>query len=274
MVSTRSSRTSRKQSSVDNHMEDKMDKKEETVEKKEGVEDTTPTEKNEEDSAPKDKNDIGCKECLEEGKPSKTFLKKTNQVRFNEVVETREVETEYDKPDRIFNYMKAFVKRVIICSAFIMLCKTVWPRVQPVVWPEIPDKEGKLYILNDRSFRGHVSRGDHFVMMMAPWCGHCKKLKPDWEQLSKLPGVSGLSISKVDCTQSKLTCDKYDVKGYPTLLYFRNGKMIEKYSGANNLKSLKEFVKKMKESAPREQPGEKDKKSKAKKKKAAMSEEL
>ena len=44
--------------------------------------------------------------------------------------------------------------------------------------------------------------------------------------------------------------------------------MIEKYSGANNLQSLKEFVKKMKETAPKEQAGDKDKKSKNKKKKA------
>ena len=141
MVSTRSSRTSRKQSPVDTNMEDTMDKKEATVEKK-GVEDITPTDKNDEDTAPKDKNDIGCKQCLDEGKPSKTFLKKTNQVRFNEVVETREVETEYDKPERIFKYMKGFVKRVIICSAFILLCKSVWPRIQPVVWPEVPTKVG------------------------------------------------------------------------------------------------------------------------------------
>jgi len=120
MVSTRSSRTSRKQSPVDSNMEDTKDKKEETVEKKEEVEDTTPTDKNEEE----DKNDIGCKQCLEEGKP----------------IETREVETEYDKPDRIFKYMQGFIKRVIICSAFILLCKTVWPRIQPMVWPETPTK--------------------------------------------------------------------------------------------------------------------------------------
>ena len=146
MVSTRSSRTSRvarNQSSVDTTMADTMDKKEETVEKKEGVEDATPpAEKKDEDTAPKDKNDIGCKECLEEKKPSKTFHKKTNQVRFNEVVETREVETEYDKPDRIFKYIQGFIKRVIICSAFILLCKSVWPRIQPMVWPEAPTQVG------------------------------------------------------------------------------------------------------------------------------------
>ena len=191
MVSTRSSRSSlkvgSKQSPVDTGMEDTMDKKKETVENNEGVEDTTPADKNEEAPAPADKNDIGCKQCKEEGKPSKPFHKKTSQVRFNEVVETREVETEYGKPDRIFKYMQGFIKRVLICSVFILLCKSVWPRIQPMVWPETPTKvgtsptsflqptnifiiqEGKLYILNDRSFRGDVSRGDHFVMMMAPW---------------------------------------------------------------------------------------------------------
>jgi thiol-disulfide isomerase/thioredoxin len=38
-------------------------------------------------------------------------------------------------------------------------------------------------VLTDRSFRGHVARGDHFIMMYAPWCGHCKNLKPSWEQV-------------------------------------------------------------------------------------------
>merc|ERR1711874_610180 len=114
--SSRSSSTlgERQSSVVDTDMGDEVDKVEETEKSNVEVEDTSP----------KDKNDIGCKQCLLEGEPSKPIHKKASQVRFNEVVETREVETEYDKPDRIFKYMKAFVKRVIICSAFIMLCKS------------------------------------------------------------------------------------------------------------------------------------------------------
>ena len=41
-----------------------------------------------------------------------------------------------------------------------------------------------MYVLTDKSFRGHIKKGDHFVMMFAPWCGHCAKLKPDWEKVS------------------------------------------------------------------------------------------
>lgn len=129
------------------------------------------------------KNDIGCKKCLQEGEGSKKFSKKESQVRFNDVVETHEVETEYGKPDRTLIYLKGFAKRVIVCTMFVMIAKTAWPHVAPIVWPEEPTKEGKLYVLTDRSFRSHVSRGDHFILMYAPWCGHCQRLKPDWEKV-------------------------------------------------------------------------------------------
>merc|ERR1712218_477986 len=131
------------------------------------------------------KNDIGCKDCLQESgqAPSKELFKQENHVRFNDVVETHEVETEYDKPDRLGAYMKGFGKRVIICTILVVFGKTAWPHIQPIVWPEAPTKEGKLYVLTDKSFRGHVSRGDHFIMMYAPWCGHCKNLKPEWEKV-------------------------------------------------------------------------------------------
>ena len=88
------------------------------------------------------KNDIGCKDCLQESgqAPSKELFKQENHVRFNDVVETHEVETEYDKPDRLGAYMKGFGKRVIICTILVMFGKTAWPHIQPIVWPEAPTK--------------------------------------------------------------------------------------------------------------------------------------
>jgi len=167
---------------------------------------------------------VKCKKCLDENDLE------PNKVHFNEKVETREVETEYSKPSRS-NYLKGFAKRVVLCTIFVMIVKNAYPELQARFWPEAPAKEGKLYVLNDKSFRGHVSRGDHFVMMYAPWCGHCKRLKPDWERLARQPGVVGLSISKVDCTVSTKICGEHNVQGYPTLLYFRfvhqvRGKLI------------------------------------------------
>jgi len=142
-------------------------------------------------------------------------------------------------------YCKGFMKRVIFCTLLVILVRTLWPKIQPFVWPEDAGKEGKMYVLTNRSFRGHVGRGDHFLMMYAPWCGHCQRLKPAWEKLSKNPGVKGVKIGKVDCTAEDNICKQYSVSGYPTLLYFRNGEKIDKYDGDKSLDALKQYLKKM-----------------------------
>jgi len=142
-------------------------------------------------------------------------------------------------------YLVGFAKRVVICTILVFAFKTVWPQVQNHFWPEAPVKEGKCYVLNDKSFKGHVSRGDHIVMMYAPWCGHCQKLKPTWDKIAKRPGTAGVKVSKVDCTASTAVCVKHDVKGYPTILYFRNGKKLGTYDGAKSEPELKDYIARM-----------------------------
>lgn len=240
MVSTRSSTSSRSSARarkprdntwpVEDTMEDKVEASDDNTEEvKEPVEEDNIVPETEEVTS---KNDLNCKKCVEENEGG--------------LIETHEVETEYDKPDRTLNFLKGFGKRVILCTLLIFIAKTAWPRLQPIVWPEEPVKEGKLYVLTDRSFRGHIRTGDHFVMMYAPWCGHCAKLKPDWEKLAKASAIKDTRIGKVDCTANKMTCDKYEVKGYPTLLYFRNGELLETYTGSKTVDSLKEYLRTMK----------------------------
>jgi len=210
---------------------------------------------NKEDNSVKDEKSADCIECNNE--PNKDKINEASDSK-----ERKEEEKADEKPDRLTNYLKGFVKRVIFCTILVIAVKNSWPYLQSRFWPEAPTKEGKLYILNDRSFRGHVSRGDHFVMMYAPWCGHCQRLKPDWEKLAKKPGVEGVSVSKVDCTASTTTCGEYNVQGYPTLLYFRNGKKIDQYDGAKTLDGMKAYLKTMKNG------GSKDTKKKTTAKKA------
>ena len=63
--------------------------------------------------------------------------------------------------------------------------------------------------------------------------------------------MQSLKIGKLDCTISKSICEDRGIKGYPTLIYYRNGKVLEKYTKGRDLKSLKDFVKsKTKNSSP------------------------
>ena len=86
------------------------------------------------------------------------------------------------------------------------------------------------------------------VKFYAPWCGHCKKLKPDWDKLgAEFTGNAAVVIADVDCTaeNSKSLCSKMGVKGYPTVKYFTGSSAADgdKYEGQRDLKSLTEFAK-------------------------------
>lgn len=111
---------------------------------------------------------------------------------------------------------------------------------------EPPKPVSPLVELTDDTFAKHISSGKHFVKFFAPWCGHCTKLAPTWEELAKtLEHDTSISISKIDCTQYRPICTDFEVKGYPTLLWIEDGKKIEKYSGSRSHEDLKAYVSKM-----------------------------
>jgi len=82
-----------------------------------------------------------------------------------------------------------------------------------------------------------------FVEFFAPWCGHCKKLAPIWEQLVKTleEEKAGIKTVQVNCDANKPTCKSYGVSGYPTLKLYQNGKEA-RYNGARTLEDLKKFA--------------------------------
>lgn len=86
--------------------------------------------------------------------------------------------------------------------------------------------------------------GKWFVKFYAPWCGHCKTLAPTWEDLSdrlQESDVHDVIIAKVDCTQEKEVCNRFNIKGFPSLKYFANRKMFA-YKGERNIDALYDFV--------------------------------
>lgn len=109
--------------------------------------------------------------------------------------------------------------------------------------PSIPEAVNGLIELTEHTFDKHVSSGNHFVKFYAPWCGHCQKLAPTWDELANsLSHEKSVSIAKIDCTQYRGVCGQFDIKGYPTLLWIEDGKKKDKYTGQRSHEDLKAYV--------------------------------
>lgn len=77
----------------------------------------------------------------------------------------------------------------------------------------------------------------------APWCGHCKKLAPIWEQLAQeFKDVPGLVIGKFDSTTNEV--DGLEVKGYPTLKFYPRGNKANPvdYDGGREFEDFKKWI--------------------------------
>ena len=118
-----------------------------------------------------------------------------------------------------------------------------------------PAKEGEVHTLVAKNFKELVldnTESAKFVKYYAPWCGHCKKLAPIWDELAakKLPGVI---IGKFDATANDFGDTKTQsmVQGYPTLLFYPKGSSEPMpYSGGRELADFLVFLSKHAGAAP------------------------
>ena len=62
-------------------------------------------------------------------------------------------------------------------------------------------------------------------------CGHCKKLKPEFEKAAQSLKFNNILLATVDATVERDLGKRFDVTGYPTLKIFRNGKVSD-FKGA------------------------------------------
>ena len=82
-----------------------------------------------------------------------------------------------------------------------------------------------------------------FVKFFAPWCGHCKAMKPAWDSLmTEYEGSETVLVADVDCIgDGKALCEKVGVKGFPTVK-FGDPSALEDYKGGRDLDALKSFA--------------------------------
>jgi thioredoxin 1 len=75
------------------------------------------------------------------------------------------------------------------------------------------------------------------VDFFATWCGPCKMMSPILDDVKKSVGESA-SIVKIDVDKNPHAASKYQVQGVPTLILFKNGKILWRASGVTSAKDL------------------------------------
>ena len=84
------------------------------------------------------------------------------------------------------------------------------------------------------------------IKFFAPWCGHCKRLAPDYEKVAGIFARDSdkLVIAEVDCDAHKDLCSRFEVRGYPTLKWFPKGETkAQEYSGGRSVADFLTFIK-------------------------------
>ena len=101
--------------------------------------------------------------------------------------------------------------------------------------------------VSDASFEADVLKSEKPVLVdfWAPWCGPCRAIGPVLEQLSTQLGDK-IEITKINIDDNPSTPTDYGVKGIPTLMIFKKGKLISTKVGvgASSKAKLEEWISK------------------------------
>ena len=95
---------------------------------------------------------------------------------------------------------------------------------------------------SDGTFQDDISSQSNLVLVdfWAEWCGPCKQISPILEEIAN--EKENLNILKLNIDENPATPQKYNVRGIPTLMLFKDGKLIDTKIGSLPKSSLEDWI--------------------------------
>lgn len=95
-------------------------------------------------------------------------------------------------------------------------------------------ENGKVLEVTDQNFSDEVidAGGLAIVDFWAVWCGPCRLVAPIVEQLASEYEGKGLKVGKLDVDQNPDTASRYGIRSIPTILFFKDGELVDRVVGA------------------------------------------
>ncbi|KAG5684015.1 hypothetical protein PVAND_013268 [Polypedilum vanderplanki] len=82
-----------------------------------------------------------------------------------------------------------------------------------------------------------------FIKFYTDWCAFSKKILKIWENVGEhYEDSEDILIAEMDCGKFKPICQKFNVREYPTLIIFKDGKRFERYIGPRTTKDFVNYI--------------------------------